>query len=190
MAGRVAPVAALASAALSSSAVSSPAKAGILDGLLDLLGNDHHHGGGGGPHCFVKGTRILTPQGEARIEDLRIGDLVATVRGEALPIKWLGRNTYNKTGPSWPKSVIPIRVSRFAIDENTPHKDLYLSRGHALFIDGFLIPVKDLVNGTSVMPAMPPGMETIEYFQIVFDTHEVIWAEGIPAETFTANDKT
>jgi Hint domain len=69
-------------------------------------------------------------------------------------------------------------------------KDGYFSPGHALFINGFLIPVKDLVNGTSVVPAMPTDMETIEYFQIVFDTHEVIWAEGVPAETFAANDKT
>jgi hypothetical protein len=186
MAGRVAAVAVLASAALSLSAVSSPAKAGGGGGPAGGVG---HGGGSGRPNCFVKGTRILTPQGEARIEDLRIGDLVATVRGEALPIKWLGRNTYKKSGPAWPKSVIPIRLSRFAIDENTPHTDLYLSPGHALFIDGSLIPVKYLVNGTSVVPAMPPGMETIEYFQIVFDTHEVIWAEGVPAETFVANDK-
>jgi hypothetical protein len=139
--------------------------------------------------CFVKGTRIRTPQGEARIEDLGIGDLVETVRGEALLIKWIGRNTYQKSGPVWPKNFIPIRLSRFAIDESTPHTDLYLSPGHALFIDGSLIPVKHLVNGTSVVPAMPPGTETIEYFQIVLDTHEVIWAAGVPAETFVANDK-
>jgi hypothetical protein len=69
-------------------------------------------------------------------------------------------------------------------------KNSYLSPGHALFINGFRIPVKDLANGSSVVPAMPTDMETIEHFQIVFDTHEAIWAEGVPAETFAANDKT
>jgi hypothetical protein len=189
MAGRVAAGAVLASAALSSSAVAGGGGGGGNGGGGGGNGGGGGGNGGGGPSCFVKGTRILTPQGEARIEDLRIGDLVATVRGEDLPLKWLGRNAYKKSGPAWPKSVIPIRLSRFAIDENTPHTDLYLSPAHALLIDGSLIPVTYFVNGTSIVPAIPPGMETIEYFHIVFDTHEVIWAEGVPAETFWANDK-
>ncbi|MEK1929742.1 MAG: Hint domain-containing protein [Pararhizobium sp.] len=59
-----------------------------------------------------------------------------------------------------------------------------ISPGHALFIDGVLIRVKDLVNGISIAPALPANRETIEYFHIVLDTREVILAEGIPAETF------
>ena len=59
----------------------------------------------------------------------------------------------------------------------------------ALFIDGFLMEVRDLVNGTSIAPATPPDMETIEYFQIVLSTQEVIWAEGAPVETFGARGK-
>jgi len=118
------------------------------------------------------------------IEDLRTGDLVETVRGEAMPIKWIGRNTFKKSGSSWPESIVPIRVSRFALDTQAPHTDLYLSPGHALFIDGFLMPVRDLVNGTSIAPALPPGTGVIEYLHIVFDTHEVVVAEGAPAETF------
>ena len=106
------------------------------------------------------------------------------MRGEDLPIKWIGRNTFRRSGASWPKSVVPIRVSRFAIDDHAPHTDLYLSPGHALFIGGFLMEVRDLVNGTSIAPAAPPDMETIEYFQIVLNTQEVIWAEGAPVETF------
>ena len=140
--------------------------------------------GGGHGHCFLKGTRILTSRGEAQIEDLGIGDLVKTMRGEELPIKWIGRNTFRRSGASWPKRVVPIRVSRFAIDDHTPHTDLYLSPRHALFIDGFLMEVRDLVNGTSIAPVVPPDVETIEYFQIVLNTHEVIWAEGAPVETF------
>jgi len=140
--------------------------------------------GGGHGHCFLKGTRVLTSRGEARIEDLRIGDLVKTMRGEDLPIKWIGRNTFRRSGASWPKRVVPIRVSRFAIDDHTPHTDLYLSPGHALFIDGFLMEVRDLVNGTSIAPAAQPDMETIKYFNIVLNTQEVIWAEGSLVETF------
>lgn len=172
--GKVAGIAALASMALPSGANAGPGN-----------GNGWGGGNGGGKgHCFAKGTHVLTPDGEIQIEALGIGDRVKTLRGVDLPVKWIGRNTFRRSGTSWHKSVMPIRVSRFAIDDQTPHADLYLSPLHALFFDGFLMPVRDLVNGTSIAPAVPPGIETLEYFQIVLDTHEVIWAEGAPAETF------
>ncbi len=126
----------------------------------------------------------MTSTGETCIEDLEIGDLVETVRGEALAVRWIGRRLYKKSGSSWNDSVMPIRVSRQALDQRTPHRDLYLSPNHALFVDGVLIRVKELVNGISIAPALPAQREVIEYFQIVLDTHEVILAEGAPAETF------
>ncbi|KXF75450.1 hypothetical protein ATN84_19515 [Paramesorhizobium deserti] len=141
-------------------------------------------GGGGGAHCFLRGTSITTPTGEVRIEDLRTGDLVETVRGGAKAVKWIGRQNFRKSGPSWPESVVPVRIARHALDRQTPHRDLYLSPNHALFIDGVLIRVKELVNGRSIVPALPAGLETIEYFNIVFDTHEAVLAEGAPAETY------
>ena len=141
--------------------------------------------------CFLRGTRILTSKGEARIEDLRIGDLVVTSRGETMPIKWIGRSFFKKgSARPWPESVQPIRVSRSAIDDQTPHADLYLSPGHALYMDGVLIPVKYLVNDRSITPAMPEGMDAVEYFHIELETHEVIFAEGTPVETFLVNGST
>jgi hypothetical protein len=148
-----------------------------------------HRGGPGGPHCFLPGTGIRTSDGEVRIEDLRVGDLVLTVRDEAKPIKWIGHHVYKKSGRSWHDSAMPIRVLRFAIDERTPHADLYLSPWHALLIDGYLMPAKDLVNGISVAPSIPASMEVLEYFHIVLDAHEVIWAEGAPAETLLVESR-
>ena len=169
---KVAAVATLASVALPSSSKARHGGGGWGGG-----------GGGGHGHCMLKGTRILTPRGEIPIEDLKIGDLVKTMRGEDLAIKWIGRNTFRRSGASWHKSVMPIRISRFAIDDHAPHTDLYLSPGHALFVDGFLMEARDLVNGTTIAPAVSQDTETLEYFQIVLNTHEVIWAEGAAAET-------
>ena len=144
----------------------------------------HGNGPKGGHNCFLHGTSISTPKGAARIEDLKTGDFVETVRGEAVAIKWIGRRVYKKAGPSWNDSVMPIRISRHALDDRTPHSDLYLSPDHALLIDGVLIRVKELVNGISIARAIPAECERIEYLQIVLDTHEVILAEGAPAESF------
>jgi Hint domain len=141
--------------------------------------------GTGGPNCFRRGTRILTARGDVAVEDLTLGALVMTTNG-ALPIKWIGRKTFRRNAfASCHPCVMPIRVSRFAIDEQTPHRDLYLSQDHSLLVDGVLIPVKHLVNGSSIaFDDDTKKSETIEYFAVELDTHEVIFAEGAAAETF------
>jgi hypothetical protein len=151
-------------------------------------GKGNGPGGIGGPMCLLSGTAVLTPRGEVCIEHLRIGDLVETVRGEMLPVKWIGRHVYRRSSPIWNKDVVPIRIRRFALDGCRPHRDLYLSRGHALYIDGVLIRAQDLINGTSITPALPDTRDTIEYYQIVFATHEVVLAEGAPVESFLLED--
>jgi hypothetical protein len=137
------------------------------------------------PNCFGRGTLIRTAYGEVPVEDLANGALVMTTNG-ALPVKWVGRQTIRRNASaSWHPSVVPIRVSRFAIDDQTPQRDLYLSQEHALLIDGVLIPVKHLVNGRSIAFDDDAKMsETIEYFCVELDNHQVIFAEGTAAESF------
>jgi hypothetical protein len=178
---------ALVAAALSSSSVTHARAEAWWKTGGDHPGQGHgqpggHGQSGGGAMCFLRGTSITTPTGEVFIEDLQIGDGVETVGGNVRAVKWIGRHSYKRSGLSWNDSVVPIRVCRHALGHNTPHQDLYLSPGHALFIGGVLIRVKELINGTSIAPA--PHRETIEYYQIVLDNHDVILAEGVPAETF------
>jgi hypothetical protein len=146
--------------------------------------NNNNNNDGDCPPCFVAGTRILTPRGEVPVEELTIGALVETLNGP-LPVKWIGRQTFKKAASSsWHSSVAPIRVARLALNDQYPHRDLYLSPKHSLFVDRVLIPVEHLVNGRSVAPVQMDDSEVIEYFHIELETHEVIFAEGAPAETF------
>jgi len=151
-------------------------------------GEPSHNPGGNNQNCFLRGTSIKTPTGEVCIEDLRIGDNIETMNGKAATVRWIGRQVYKRNSPSWAASVMPIRISRHAFDQRTPHSDLYLSPNHALYIDGVLIRAKDLVNGLSIAPSLPADRQIIEYFHIVLDTHEVVFAEGAPAETFLLRD--
>ncbi|MGB8399529.1 Hint domain-containing protein [Bradyrhizobium sp.] len=170
LAGRVA-----ASGALSLPILASISKRAKADGRDD--GGERHH-----YHCFLRGTRILTPSGDIPVEDVTIGALVETLNGP-LPVRWIGHQRFRKDSPSWHWSVAPIRVARFALSDQHPRRDLYLSPKHSLFIDGFLIPVEWLVNGRSIALATMDDRKVIEYFHIELDTHEVVFAEGAPSET-------
>jgi hypothetical protein len=180
----------LAGRVAASGAVSLPILASISKRAKaqDHGGRGEHHGGSGG-HCFLRGTRILTPDGEIPVEDLTIGAPVETLNGP-LPIKWIGRQTFKKHSPSWHWSVAPIRIARFALSEQYPRRDLYLSPKHGLLIDDCLIPVEWLVNGKSIALATMDDRDIIDYFHIELETHEVIFAEGAPAETLLiTNDR-
>jgi hypothetical protein len=84
-------------------------------------------------HCLLKGTKILTPSGHRLVQELQIGDEVQTLAGRKT-VKWIGYNKFTKEeGRAWQDSVLPIRVARFAIDDHTPHRDLYLSPLHCIF---------------------------------------------------------
>ena len=184
MAGRVA-----ASGAISLPILASLSKRARAIGWTGWGGSGGPPGTGGPGRCFLRGTRILTPRGEIPVEELAIGALVETLSG-ALPVKWIGRQRFKKNTTSWHWSVAPIRVARFALSDQYPRRDLYLSPNHCLFIDGFLIAVQWLVNGASIALATIDDHEEIDYLHIELETHEVIFAEGVPAETLLiSNDR-
>jgi hypothetical protein len=136
------------------------------------------------PVCYLRGTHIRTPEGERRIEDLKIGDSVVTLSGDSKPIKWIGRQRFKKGAEYWPNDFEPIRISRFALDERSPQRDLYLSPNHAIYIDGVLMPAKYLINGLNITQCAPEGADVIDYLNIELFAHDVIYAEGATAETF------
>src|SRR6266436_911459 len=139
-------------------------------------------------HCLLKGTKISTPSGNRPVQKLQIGDEVHTLSGPKA-IKWIGYNKFTKEeGRPWQDSVMPIRVARFAIDDQSPHSDLYLSPLHCVFFNRAFIPVKHLINGTTVAQGGPSGVSTIEYYHIDLGTHEVIYAEGALVESFFDGD--
>jgi hypothetical protein len=128
--------------------------------------------------CFVRGTLIATPQGERLVEDLRIGDLVVNVKGEAKPIVWVGSGEV-KVVPWNPQSVI---VRSGALAEDSPKRDLRLTLGHSLFIDGMLVQVERLINGRSIV--WDTEATSVEYYHVEVEGHDVILAEGVPTETY------
>jgi len=142
--------------------------------------------------CFFRGTTILTAQGGRRIEDLAVGDLLPAVFGGTRPIQWIGRYPFKKSDPAaaWVEDVLPVRVVRSALGPDVPITDLLLSRAHALLLDGVLVPVANLINGTTIAVWDARALDELEYFHIKLEAHDVIYAEGVPCETLRNVDET
>ncbi len=134
-----------------------------------------------GAECFARGTRIATPHGAARVEDLAIGDLLLLGSGGTAPIAWIGHRQIDCHRHPQPHKVWPVRISRGAFGENRPHRDLLLSPDHAVFADDVLIPVKYLVNGTTIRQIR---RHSIAYFHIELPRHDIVLAEGLPVESY------
>ena len=132
--------------------------------------------------CFVEGTRIATPGGEVAVETLRPGDLVATVGGPAMPVRWLGVQTV-ATRFADALRLFPVRLRAGALADNVPSRDLLLSPGHALLLEGALVQAGALVNGSTIA-RVTEVPERWRYYHVELDAHALLLAEGAAAESF------
>jgi len=131
--------------------------------------------------CFAEGTRIDTPEGPVAVEDLAEGQLVLTVSGAVRPVKWIGQLASRPARHRRPWEVQPVRVKAGAFGHNIPAHDVRLSPGHAVYVDGVLVPVGHLVNGATIVQE---EVERIRYFHVELETHDVLLAEGLPCESY------
>lgn len=132
--------------------------------------------------CYLRGTGIATAQGDVAVEDLRIGDMLRTASGALKPVKFIGTQSFEAEFIAATPSQRPVLIRKDAIGEGLPARDLSVSAMHSLYIDDVLVPAVALVNGVSIVRADAP--DGVEYFHIELDRHEVILAEGLPAESF------
>lgn len=130
--------------------------------------------------CFLAGTRIGTPEGWAAVEALSIGDTVLA-DGTGRDVIWIGHRVVDCARHPNPARVWPIRIEAGAFGPAEPRRPLFLSPDHAVFVDEVLIPVKHLVNGTTVTQI---PMDRVAYYHVELARHGVLLAEGLPAESY------
>jgi hypothetical protein len=132
--------------------------------------------------CFARGTRIATPTGYRTVERLGVGDLVLTRSGRARPAIWIGERKIDCRRHNRPQAVLPVLIQAGAFAENVPARDLLLSPDHAMFSDGALVPIKYLINGTTI--AQQDRRTQVHYFHVELDRHDVVLAEGLEVESY------
>jgi hypothetical protein len=133
------------------------------------------------PLCFCAGTLIATPRGDVPVERLAIGDTVLTHAGEVRPIIWIGFGQVHATRGQRNEST-PVILRKGALANNVPHHDLRVTKGHAFYLAGVLIPVEFLVNHRSII--WDDRAREVSIFHLELATHDVLLANGAPAESY------
>lgn len=144
------------------------------------------------PLCFTRGTMIETPEGLRAIEDLRAGDLVLTRDNGAQPIRWIGKRLLSAAALQNNPDMRPIRIRAGALGQNTPAADLVVSPQHRVLVRSKV--AQKMFGTTEVLVAAKQLLqiegidicteaEGVEYVHMLFDRHEVVFANGAEAES-------
>jgi hypothetical protein len=137
--------------------------------------------------CFTTGARILTLSGERAVEDLQVGDNLITKDRGAQPIRWIGVSSFPALG-----RFTPIRIEAGALGMGLPENDLIVSQQHRMLVSSkialrvageaeVLVAAKKLLGLPGISYA--DDMITVNYFHVLLDHHEIIFAEGAPTES-------
>jgi len=162
-----------------------------FDGEASSVGNEVPYEGDGSYVCFGRGTLIQTPYGDTPVESLEAGGKVVTQNSGVQTIRWIGSREITTN----PKTA-PIIITKGALEslngEPLPQQDLTVSPQHRMLVSNWraellfgepsvLVAAKHLVNGDTIYTSPTP---TVEYFHILFDKHEIVFANGCPSESF------
>jgi len=136
--------------------------------------------------CFYQGTQITLTSGKTiSVEDLNIGDLIHTHKGP-MPLKWLGRRKVTKSIRQEYPHQLPVVIERGALGVNMPSKDLMVSQGHTILVEGHLICACLLENDINCYRANCDDLpDDFEYFHLEFAEEEVLLlSNGTPTASY------
>lgn len=142
--------------------------------------------------CFCKGTLIDTPTAAVPVEALDKGALVTEISGRSLRVRAVFRSVIDADALRDAPKLRPVRITAGALGNGLPKRDLLVSRQHRMLVSSkiaermfgqsdVLIPAIKLTELPGIF--VDDGVTDVEYFHILFDKHEVIFAEGAPSES-------
>ena len=144
--------------------------------------------------CFAAQTLISTENGPVPANELRCGSRIETLDNGTQPIRWINARRVRAEG-----AAAPVRIKAGALGQGKPTRDLLVSQQHRILFRSriaqrmlgrseILIPAKKLLclPGISVVN----GKEYVDYVHILFDRHEIVFAEGAPTESLFLGKET
>ncbi len=140
---------------------------------------------------FTRGTRITMATGEQRrIEDIAVGDRVLTRDNGIQQVRWIGHQTVRATGAFAPIVIAPGAMNNAGELRLSPNQRLFVYQRQDTLGAGqaeVMVKAELLVNDDTVIRS-DGGF--VDYYQILFDAHEFIFAEGIATESLTVDNRT
>lgn len=135
--------------------------------------------------CFTKGTLIKTPSGDVPVELLQVGDIVQTRDNGPLPIQWIGQQHLDAKQLKASPHLLPIRIAPRLLDTEAP---LFVSPQHGVLLkhdgDEVLVRAKHLAMLDGGQARIAKGRRAVVYFHLLFETHQIVFANGAPSESF------
>jgi Ca2+-binding RTX toxin-like protein len=142
--------------------------------------------------CFVQGTLIATADGDMPVEDLKVGDLVQTLDGGLQSLRWVGQRHLDARELTENPNLRPIRIPKNVVSAGNGVDDLVLSPQHRVLIASKV--AQRMFGNTEVLVAakqllaiegveIADDFKEVTYFHILFDRHEIVYADGVPCES-------
>lgn len=134
--------------------------------------------------CFADGTLILTDRGEIPIENLRLGDKVVTKDNGSQEIVWIGSHKISQAQLRQNSKLSPIWIAPEVTGGTSP---LIVSRQHGVLLkcegEETLIRAAHLARLNGGKARIMYGRKTVTYYHLMFESHQIIFANGAPAES-------
>ena len=132
------------------------------------------------------------------VENLKVGDLVLTADRGLQPISWIGGRKLSSEDLRSSPNLYPVRIRAKSLGNGLPERDLIVSRQHRILLRSkiaermfgtreVLVAAIKLIDvpGIDVMT----DVETVDYFHLLFDRHEIVISNGTPTESlFTGQE--
>ncbi len=139
--------------------------------------------------CFLAGTLIATPNGDVPVETLRAGDVVLTRDHGPQVLVWTDSSLITSKDLDRAPNRRAVRIEAGALGDGLPHRDLLVSAQHRLLVKGadgqeYLVAARQLIMAGYPGVSVARDLTEFELVHIAFATHEIVSAEGAPAESF------
>lgn len=142
--------------------------------------------------CFTRDTLIEAQHGPVPVQDIRVGDRVETMDHGLQKVAWVGSRLIGRRELRRNPKLYPVRFRAGVLGRNAPKAELLLSPQHRLLIKSeiaegmfglseVLVPAIKLTELPGVF--VDDSVDEAEYFHLLFDRHEIVFANGTPAES-------
>lgn len=136
--------------------------------------------------CFTPGTLIQTSKGDIPIETICPGDLVLTVDNGFQPVRWIGQRKLTQQDLAGHPNLRPVVIRKGAFGNR---RRMAVSPQHGIVLNTDagqrLIRAKhaaEILKGQYAR--FDRRCERVTYIHLLFDRHQLRYAEGAPSESF------